>query len=159
MLFTSFEPQQYQHHKHTMKRIGVPQPETISDLCISSPEISLQRGFSVLAADKEFAKPDYVIYQFRNPLIAEVELHLNGRIRDLYFGSALCHGTAATWSLFSQSMNDHYFDMGLVRVFYWYGIVPGIVFVASNIWLIWRFYKNKDGMGLVIFLIFFPSIL
>lgn len=46
-------------------------------------------------------------------------------------------------------MNDHYFDMGLVRVFYWYGIVPGIVFVASNIWLIWRFYKNRDGMGLV----------
>lgn len=106
-------------------------------------------GFSVLAAESKFVKPDYVIFQFKNPWIAEIETHLNGRIRDLYFGSVRCEGTTATWSLFSQPENDHFFDMGFVRVFYWYGIVPGLVYVMLNVLLIWRFYKNKDGMGLV----------
>ncbi len=110
-------------------------------------------GFSVLAAESRFAEPDYVIYQFRNPLVAEVESHLNGRIRDLYYGSIRCEGTTATWSLFSEPGNHYYFDMGFVRVFYWYGIVPGLVYVILNIWLIWRFYKNKDGMGLVMLVV------
>lgn len=106
-------------------------------------------GFSVLSADSGFVRPDYYIYQFNNPWMAKIETHLNGRIRDLYFGSVRCEGTTATWSLFSAPVNDHYFDMGFVRLFYWYGIVPGIVYVALNILLIWRFYKKKDGMGLV----------
>ncbi len=106
-------------------------------------------GFSILAANKEFAKPDYYIFQFNNPLIARVEAHLNGRIRDLYFGSIRCEGITDTWSLFSQPENDYYFDMGFVRVFYWYGIVPGSLFVLLNILLIRRFYEEKDGMGLV----------
>lgn len=110
-------------------------------------------GFSVLAAESRFAKPDYVIYQFHNPVIAEVEAHLNGRIRDLYFGSIRCEGTTATWSLFSEPRNSYYFDMGFVRIFYWYGIVPGIVYVFLNIWLLWRFYKNRDGMGLVMLVV------
>ena len=109
--------------------------------------------FSVLAAESRFAEPDYVIYQFRNPLVAEVESHLNGRIRDLYYGSIRCEGTTATWSLFSEPGNHYYFDMGFVREFYWYGIVPGLVYVILNIWLIWRFYKNKDGMGLVMLVV------
>lgn len=106
-------------------------------------------GFSVLAADSRFVKPDYVTYQLNNPLIAEVEMHLNGRIRDLYYGSIRREGTMATWALFSRPENNYYFDMGFVRLFYWYGIVPGIIYVILNIALIWRFYKNKDGMGLV----------
>ena len=106
-------------------------------------------GFSVFSADSGFVRPDYYIYQFNNPWMAKIETHLNGRIRDLYFGSVRCEGTTATWSLFSAPVNDHYFDMGFVRLFYWYGIVPGIVYVALNILLIWRFYKKKDGMGLV----------
>lgn len=39
--------------------------------------------------------------------------------------------------------------MGFVRVFYWYGIVPGLAYVALYMLLIGRFYRNKDGMGLV----------
>lgn len=105
--------------------------------------------FSVMAADCGFAKPDYVTFQFNNPMVAKVEAHLNGRIRDLHYGSVNREGTTATWSLFSRPENDHFFDMGFVRVFYWYGIVPGLAYVVLHVLLIGKFYKNKDGMGLV----------
>lgn len=106
-------------------------------------------GFSALAADRRVAKPNYNTYQFENPWIVEVESHLNGRIRDLYYGSIHREGTMETWSLFSRSRNNYYFDMGFVRLFYWYGIVWGLLYVIFNILLIWQFYKKKDGMGLV----------
>ena len=104
-------------------------------------------GFSILAADSRFARPEE--YWFANPLIAEAETHLNGRIQDLYYGSVNREGTTATWSLFSGPENDYYFDMGFVRLFYWYGILPGTVYVLCNLWLIRQFYKTGNGMGLV----------
>ncbi len=94
--------------------------------------------FSVLAADRGFAKPDYESFQFNNPQIAKLEAHLNGRIRDLHYGSINREGTTATWSLFSRPENDHFFDMGFVRVFYWHGIVPGLAYVALYMLLIDR---------------------
>ncbi len=102
---------------------------------------------SVLAADSRFAKPKD--YWFQNPLVGKVESRLNGRIMDLYYGSVNSEGTTATWSLFSRPENDYYFDMGFVRLFYWYGIIPGGIYVLLNVALIWQFYKKKDGMGLV----------
>lgn len=108
--------------------------------------------FSVLAADSRVAKPSN--YWFENPWIAEAESHLNGRIVDLYYGSVNQEGTTATWSLFSKPENDYYFDMGFVRLFYWYGIVPAFLFIILQVLLIWQFYKNRDGMGLVMMSVF-----
>lgn len=104
-------------------------------------------AFSILAADSRFAKPSN--YWFENPFIASVENHLNGRIKDLYYGSVDRHGTTATWSLFSRPENTYYFDMGFVRVFYWYGILPGMVYMILNILLLWQCARKRDGMGLV----------
>lgn len=109
-------------------------------------------AFSVLAADSRVAKPSN--YWFENPWIAEAESHLNGRIVDLYYGSVNQEGTTATWSLFSKPENDYYFDMGFVRLFYWYGIVPAFLFIILQVLLIWQFYKKKDGMGLVMMSVF-----
>jgi cytochrome b subunit of formate dehydrogenase len=48
------------------------------------------------------------------------------------------------WKLFAMSGNEEYFDQGFIRLFYWYGIIPGLLYVASNVYLIWQSYKNKD---------------
>lgn len=103
--------------------------------------------FSVLAAESRFAKP--VNYWFANPFIANAEMHLNGRIKDLYYGSINREGTTATWSLFASPENTYYFDMGFVRLFYWYGIIPGMIYVILHLLLIRQFYKKQDGMGIV----------
>lgn len=51
---------------------------------------------------------------------------LTGRIRTL-IGTTHYEGTMETWSLFSGPEKNYYFDMGWVRLFYWYGIIPGIL--------------------------------
>lgn len=103
--------------------------------------------FSVLAAESRFAKP--ANYWFENPLIAQAESFLNGRIQDLYYGSTRQEGTTATWRLLSGPENQQYFDMGFVRLFYWYGIIPGMIYVILQLLLARQFYKKRDGMGLV----------
>lgn len=104
-------------------------------------------AFSVLAAESRFTKP--ANYWFENPFIGYVETHLNGRIKDLYYGTQTSQGTTATWDWFSTPESQQYFDMGHVRVFYWYGIIPGVLYVVLNLMLFWHCYRKKDGMGLV----------
>ena len=43
-----------------------------------------------------------------------------------------------------------YFDMGYVRLFFWYGIIPGIMYVLANLYLIYQSYKKRDYMLLII---------
>ena len=54
---------------------------------------------------------------------------LTGRIRSLT-GNTGWEGTIQTWSLFSKPSNNYYFDMGWVRLFYWYGIIPAVICIA-----------------------------
>lgn len=110
-------------------------------------------GFSVMAADAGLAKPNEAERanqrKFGNPLVQVAEEHLNGRIIDLHYGTIKREGTTATWKLFSDPESQHYFDMGLVRIFYWYGVIPGIVCILLLLLLLRQLYKEKDGMGLV----------
>jgi len=76
---------------------------------------------------------------------------MNGRIKSLT-DSARKDGTIETWSAFSCPDNmDHYFDMGWVKLFYRYGIVPGILYCIACVLLLWQFSRKKDAFGLVIF--------
>lgn len=104
--------------------------------------------FSVLAAEPKFTRPKN--YAFLNSFVTEVESHLNGRIIDLYYGSENREGTTPTWTLFSRPENNYYFDMGFVRLFYWYGVIPGMIYIILNVMLICHCYRKKDGMGVVL---------
>lgn len=110
--------------------------------------------FSVAAADTRIAKPNPAAQsaaerRFGNPLIQKAEEHLNGRIVDLHYGSVNREGSTDTWSLFSRPENTYYFDMGFVRIFYWYGILPAAVYLFLNLLLFVQCGRKKDGTGLV----------
>jgi uncharacterized membrane protein YwaF len=49
---------------------------------------------------------------------------------------------------------EHYFDMGWVKLFYRYGVIPGALYVLACLLLLWQFYRRKDACGLVVFVIF-----
>lgn len=51
---------------------------------------------------------------------------LTGRIHSLVETNNH-EGIMSTWSLFSRPEADYYFDMGWVRLFYWYGIIPALL--------------------------------
>lgn len=83
--------------------------------------------------------------------LAKIDRRISGRIISLTDSEAN-DGMIQTWSLFSRPENiEHYFDMGWVKVFYRYGIVPGIMYLLAHLALLWRIYRRKDACGLAVF--------
>ena len=52
-------------------------------------------------------------------------------------------GIMSTWRLFSTPNTDYYFDMGWVRLFYWYGIIPAGIAVLILLLLLWYFIRER----------------
>lgn len=84
------------------------------------------------------------------PVLQQIDKLLSGRIINLYYGCSAQAGTLPTWRLFGVAENGYYFDMGWVRLFYWYGIIPGCIYVAVLALLIWELYKRKEYMGVMV---------
>lgn len=76
-------------------------------------------------------------------ILVRINNILNGRIRMLT-GSSGWEGSISSWSLFSKSGTEYYFDMGWVRLFYWYGIIPACVFMVVLFILIIFCYRKKQ---------------
>lgn len=86
--------------------------------------------------------------------LGRIDRYINGRIISLT-DSEKNDGMIHTWSAFSCENNmNYYFDMGWVKLFYRYGVIPGILYTAACLLLLWRFYKRKDACGLVLFVTF-----
>lgn len=99
-------------------------------------------GFLISMAGIElsiyFASEAWKVYEFNwgrmhwEPDIArivEFDRKLTGRICMLmnYDNRA---GSIATWKLFTVPDHTEYMDLGYVRIFYWYGMLPAIVILA-----------------------------
>ena len=78
---------------------------------------------------------------------------LTGRIRSLT-SSVRWEGTIQTWKLFSEPANNYYFDMGWVRLFYWYGIIPACIFIILFFVFLWYCIRKKDYMAFVMMVSF-----
>lgn len=78
---------------------------------------------------------------------------LTGRIRSLT-SSVRWEGTTRTWKLFSEPANNYYFDMGWVRLFYWYGIIPACIFIILFFVFLWYGIRKKDYMAVVMMVSF-----
>lgn len=83
--------------------------------------------------------------------LVKIDRVITGRIISLT-DSWNNEGMIQTWSAFSKPNNmNYYFDMGWVKLFYRYGIVPGILYITAQFALLWQFYKKKDACGLLVF--------
>ena len=49
------------------------------------------------------------------------------------------------WTLFGLQENDYFFDMGISRLFYWYGVIPAILYLLMNFHLLHIAYKNRNS--------------
>lgn len=75
---------------------------------------------------------------------------LTGRIHSL-IETDNHEGIMSTWSLFSRPGNNYYFDMGWVRLFYWYGIIPAILAIIVLMGFMVYFVKNEQWKEVVVF--------
>ena len=84
-------------------------------------------------------------------VLTRIDRFLTGRIISLT-DSADNNGMIQTWSAFSEPNNiNYYFDMGWIKLFYRYGIVPGILYVMVCIVFLRQLYKHRDACGLLLF--------
>ena len=108
---------------------------------------------SIFAAKDAMCLWDYF---WGGPLTARVKVYLllnkvlTGRIHSL-IETRNHEGIMDTWSLFSNPHNTYYFDMGWVRLFYWYGIIPGIMVVVCLLLLLVYFYKKDKMSEMILF--------
>lgn len=122
--------------------------------------LALCIGFSVdAAAGASRVRETWLYYTYvgqvpadrHERFLLQADRFMNGRIKSLT-DSERQDGTIETWSAFSGPGNmEHYFDMGWVKLFYRYGIVPGVLYCIACAALLWQFYRKRDAFGLVVF--------
>ena len=92
-------------------------------------------------------------YSVLHPLFEKIDAILSHRILNLYYGTVNHEGMLNTWSLWSVDRNNYFFDLGIVRFFYWYGIIPGIIYFFAQCRLLWCGYKQGDYMLLALIVV------
>lgn len=86
--------------------------------------------------------------------LLKIDRQINGRIVSLT-DSENNDGSIETWLPFSSYNNmSYYFDMGWVKLFYRYGVIPGTLYCIACLALLWQFYRRKDAFGLLVFAVF-----
>ena len=84
--------------------------------------------------------------------VTRLDEFLNNRIHNLYRANNRHSGAIDSWKLFSDHESVEYFDMGWVRLFYWYGIIPTAIICILVIVFIYLCYKRKDAWTLIVVL-------
>lgn len=74
---------------------------------------------------------------------------LNGRIRILTETDSW-EGSISSWSLFSRPDADRYFDLGWVRLFYWYGIIPASICIVVLLAVVIFCYQKKQYLAIAL---------
>ena len=82
-----------------------------------------------------------------NELIDRLDTILNGRFK---FAHKIEAARFENWLPFASAQNTEYFDAGLIKLFYWYGIIPGILYVLMNLYLIYQSFRKEDYTIVVI---------
>ncbi len=79
---------------------------------------------------------------------AKINDVLNGRIRILVATDGF-QGAISTWTAFSRPENNYYFDLGWVRLFYWYGVIPATIVVMLIVLLTYFCFRKKKYMEMM----------
>lgn len=109
-------------------------------------------GFSIYAA--------YVSdwYDYLSDFALKADRILTGRIVSIN-GFDNGGGILENWRLFGDPDYVEYIDMGYVRLFFWYGIIPGAFCILFTCLLLWQCRKQRDYMGFVMTMSFVVSTL
>ncbi len=113
-------------------------------------------GLSVICAAGAYHVYNYwwsIDKGFIPTLFVKIDKILTERIHELV-GTVRWEGTTRTWTLFSEPRNNYYFDMGWVRLFYWYGIIPACVFIIVLFVVLWYCYKKKKYAAIMMIVSF-----
>lgn len=89
------------------------------------------------------------IYGVSIPILRQIDIRINGRFQ---WGKS--EGGIQYWSLFSNPSNQNYMDMGYMKLFYWYGIIPALIYIAVICRLIWECYRKRAYGAFLVTMLF-----
>lgn len=101
-------------------------------------------GEAVVAAGLVFSLLAAVINPADDPSLRILDHLLTGRMASLW-DTTFYEGTLGTWHLFSGRDCGAYFDLGFVRIIYWYGTVAGAVILALIFVLLKRARQERNA--------------
>ncbi len=96
--------------------------------------------------------PRYIALNKFHIWLTAFDEKLNNRIGNLYRSNNRHSGALVSWKLFSDHESVEYFDMGWVRLFYWYGIIPTVIICLLVAVFIYMCYKRRDAWTLILVL-------
>lgn len=111
---------------------------------------------SIVAAKEAMCIWDYYvegIYVAKVKYYIILDRLLTGRMGSL-IETKKHEGTMQTWSLFASPENTRYFDMGWVRLYYWYGIIPASIAIIVLAGLLCWFYKKGKWREIILIAVF-----
>lgn len=80
------------------------------------------------------------------PVLHEIDEFINGRFKSAFL---IEDARIWNWKLFSQPGNEEYFDATYIKLCYWYGIIPALVYIGGNFYLLKMAYQKNDRMLLL----------
>ena len=83
-----------------------------------------------------------------HPVLSKIDGLLTGRVSALW-DTTFHEGTLSTWHLFGSRENETFFDLGMIRIVYWYGTVFAVLFFAAAALVILDM-KRKDRRAALI---------
>ncbi len=109
-------------------------------------------GISVIIACNAYRVYNYVWHMDRSSItrfFVWMNGMMNGRIRILTENDRF-EGTVSTWRIISGPENSYYFDMGWIRLFYWYGILPACVFIVVLLLAVIYCYRERQYLAIML---------
>lgn len=88
-------------------------------------------------------------FSIKTRMWALIDRMLTGRISSLVETDCQA-GVMSTWRLFSTTGTEYYFDMGWIRLFYWYGIIPAGIAVLVLVLLLLYFIREKKYIEITV---------
>lgn len=83
------------------------------------------------------------------PVLDWLDSKLTGRLLDSGFS-----GSVHKWSMFSDCGKKGYIDMGYIKLYHWYGIIPATIYIIIIAFMIVRCYKKQDIAALILIMSF-----
>lgn len=76
--------------------------------------------------------------------LARIDDILTGRLLTLW-KTTFHEGTLSTWHWFGSRLNTFYFDLGWLRLVYWYGVIPAVLILILTFAILEAVRKRHDG--------------
>ncbi len=109
-------------------------------------------GNAVFAAGLFFSAAAAVVRPDSSPILQLADRALTGRMASLW-DTTFYDGTLGTWHMFGSRLNQVYFDMGWLRLIYWYGVIPAAAVLCLVCALLFITGKRKDYAAYILVLL------